>query len=69
MIKGQPFRFDVWFSYYKSQHFFNYIDMGSLDKIGEPIWSSSVDSYDLTYEIDSKNERQLNLTIPFGNDN
>jgi hypothetical protein len=31
--------------------------MGNIDKIGEPIWSSSVDSYDLTYEIDSKNER------------
>ncbi len=55
MVKGQPFRFDVWFSYYTQQPFFNHVDMGSIEKIGEPIWSSSIDDYDLTYDIESRN--------------
>jgi hypothetical protein len=40
------------------------MDQGKLDQLGEPIWSSA--DYDLTFEIDEKNEREVNLTIPFG---
>mmetsp|Transcript_13375 Transcript_13375/g.22770 ORF Transcript_13375/g.22770 Transcript_13375/m.22770 type:complete len:98 (-) Transcript_13375:1328-1621(-) len=36
-----------------------------LDKTGEPIWSSG--DFDLTFDVDSKNQRQLNLSIPLGN--
>lgn len=69
MIKGQPFKFDVWFSYYNPQNFFNYIDKGRTDHTGEPVWSSSIDDYDLTYEIETKNQKQLNISIPFGDTN
>lgn len=41
------------------------MDQGKLDQLGDPIWSSA--NYDLTFEIDDKNRREINLTIPFGN--
>ena len=41
------------------------MENGDLDKLGDPIWSSA--NYDLTFEIDEKNQREVNLTIPFGN--
>ena len=33
------------------------MDKDKIDKIGDPIWSSSVEEYDLNYDIDQKNER------------
>ena len=33
------------------------MDKDQIDNIGDPIWSSSDQEYDLTYEILNKNER------------
>lgn len=32
--------------------------------LGDPVWSSA--NYDLTFEIDEKNKREINITVPFG---
>jgi hypothetical protein len=53
MTPGQPFHFDVWFSY-ESEF------MAIKDE--QPIWSS--EDYELTFLITEENKRQLNLTLP-----
>jgi hypothetical protein len=54
MTPGQPFHFDVWFSY---------DDVLFWDsERPDPIWSS--DDYSLSYTISEKNKLQLNLTLP-----
>jgi hypothetical protein len=60
MTPGQPFHYDVWFSYESEDVFWG------QSELPDPIWSS--EDYDLTYTIHDKNKRQLNLTIPLDDD-
>jgi hypothetical protein len=55
-------RFDAWLSFLQPREFYSGLNKMRLDYIGHPVWSS--DNFDLTYEIDAKNERQINLTLP-----